>query len=68
MCGSPASQGPDEARDLALFVRVLREVFDHEPWVDVEPCARRAWTQIAQINGVQWEHVHDSVRRSWQLH
>ena len=58
----------DQSRDLALFIRVLREVFDHEPWHDVEPCARRAWMQIALITGVEWEQVRERVHRGWQVH
>jgi hypothetical protein len=68
MCGKPTLRFPDDAVEVVLFARVLREVFKGEHWDEVEPCARRAWKQIAPITGLGWDQVRETVQRTWRLH
>jgi hypothetical protein len=67
MCSIPSQRTLHDSSEVALFVRVLQEVFGDERWEEVEPSARRAWIQIASITGIEWEQVCESVQRSWQL-
>jgi hypothetical protein len=59
---------PGSDHELELFVRVLREVFDHQPWGDVERSARKAWRAIETITGQDWEDVSESIRQAWRMH
>ena len=68
MCRMPTLRCPDDAVEVLLFARVLREVFNGERWEEVEPSARRAWKQIAPISGLEWEQVREAVQRTWRLH
>ena len=68
MCVMPYAGRPDDTGEIAIFLRVLREVFQGQRWEDIEPSAHRAWNQIEQITGMGWDEVHETVQRAWRLH
>lgn len=51
---------PEE--ETRVFVSALRRIFYGEPWEEIEPHARRAWTAGQFAEGTPWEDVRDQIR------
>ena len=54
----------DSEAELQCFQSALHSIFHGEPWVVIEPHARRAWCVGQFADGATWEDVRDRIRDS----
>ncbi|KGQ18487.1 hypothetical protein LF41_512 [Lysobacter dokdonensis DS-58] len=53
-----------QCEQVATFVQALRRVACQYAWLDVEPYAEEAWSQISD-SALTWPEIREFVREAW---